>query len=177
MAAAQCIITVICRKALKRLAKSLWSRRWVKIVKRSPQLSTVNKSSRPLLEPWMCWIPASFWFCSEVFYSLRPHGAGGRIKDWWELSESVYCSRDPRMCYEWEDCVAVFPHRSSWGWHSTEVFDNQGWIVFFSSLFFSLSADSLWIARELWVGHSRVYSDVKCDEMLVVSGREAFIFP
>lgn len=34
--------------------------------------STVNKSSRPLLEPWMCWIPALFWFCREVFTHCSP---------------------------------------------------------------------------------------------------------
>lgn len=107
---------------LKPLGRKSW-----KVPSVDLALSTVNKSSRPLLEPWMCWIPASFcFFLQGCFYSLRPHGALGRIKDWWELSESVYCSRDPRMCYEWEDCVAALPPRSSWGWCSTEVVDNQG---------------------------------------------------
>lgn len=123
---------------------------WMKRVKRSPQLIWPHQLSTSLLGLCLNLEYARFRPCSGFqggFYS--PHRARGRIKDWWELSESVYCSRDPCMCYEWEDCVAVLPHRSSWGRHSTEVFDNQGWIVY--PFFFFCTVDSLWIARELWV--------------------------
>lgn len=44
-------------------------------------------------------------------------------------------------------------------------------------LFLAQSIASLWIAGALKVANSTVYSGVKCDEILVLSGREAFTFP
>lgn len=48
---------------------------------------------------------------------------------------------------------AALPHRSSWSWHSAQVFNNQGWIVY--PFFFPLPhsrTNSLWIGAGLPVG-------------------------
>lgn len=90
---------------------------WTKQAKRFPQLNWPHQLSTS--PPSLCLNLeyAEFWSCFQGGFHW-PCRARGGIKDWWELSESVYCSRDPCMCYEWEDCVAVLPHRSSQAWHS-----------------------------------------------------------
>lgn len=152
---------------------------WIWSVKRSPQLIWPHEQVFQAFA-WTLNVPDSglVLVLQGGFYSLRPHGAWGRIKDWWELSESVYCSRDPRLCYEWVDCVAVLPQfmrlaqqRSVW---------QSRLDCFFPSLslsFLAQSIASLWIAGALKVANSTVYSGVKCDEILVLSGRKAFTFP
>lgn len=134
---------------------------WIWSVKRSPQLIWPHEQVFRAI-PWTLNVPDSglVLVLQGGFYSLRPHGARGRIKDWWELSESVYCSRDPRLCYEWVDCVAVLPQfmrlaqqRSVW----------QSRLDCFSPplslfLFLAQSIASRWIAGALKVANSTVYS-------------------
>lgn len=120
-------------------------------------------------------LQGGFFFCFLFIYffnSLQPHKARGKIKDWWEFSESVYCSRDLCLCYEWKDCVAVLPHRRSWGWFRAKVFDNQGWIFFFT-----LFVLSRWHKKWLQVAISTTYLCVKCDETVVLSKRGGYVFP
>lgn len=142
-------------------------------------LSTVNKSSRPLREPWfraLLWFSGrvSFFFFFLFFLFYSPHRARGRIKDWWELSESVYCSRDPRMCYEWEDCVAVLPHRGCRGCRSAGECLTIKVGLFILFFFFHPPPFSLHSVR----GELRAaYSYAKCDEILLVTVRGAFTFP
>lgn len=125
----------------------------------------------------MCRIPASLWFSGRFFFFFtHPTEPKEGLKiD--ESSQNQFIAPEILcMCYEWEDCVAVLPHRGSRGCHSTEVFDNQGWIVYscFVFLFFVFCArhTAFSTARE----SAAAYSDVKCDEILVVTVREVFTF-
>lgn len=44
-----------------------------------------------------------------------------------ESSQSQFIAPEILACVMSGKIVLLFfPHRSSWGWHSTEVFDNQG---------------------------------------------------
>lgn len=105
----------LCRVSL-RLQKVKSQRRtltnvsaWMRQVKRFPRLNWLHQLSTSLPGLRLNLECAEFHPCSgfQGGFDL-PCGARGGIKDWWGLSESVYCSRAPCMCYEWEDCVCCF---------------------------------------------------------------------
>lgn len=78
------------------------------------------------------------------------------------------------MCYEWEGCVAVLPHRGCRGCRSAGeclTIKVGLFILFFSS-------PRLLSLCTVYGGELRAaYSYVKCDEILLVTVRGAFTFP
>lgn len=137
-----CILTAIFHKALlKRLDKCLRSEQggvlaatrlshWVKeswkALPADMAPSTVNKSSRPLLEPWMCRIPSSFSFCCCFFTRWGPAKPEEGLKiD--ESSQNRFIAPETCACVMSGKIVLLFclieVHKGDcW----IEAFDNQG---------------------------------------------------